>query len=273
MEGPFVQPMSELTRDPNRVDVWITFVDRIHDAHLLRAYEQMLDGDERRRHARLHFENDRHRYLVTRALVRTTLSRYGRRAPTDWSFSRNEYGKPHVAKGASDVPGLSFNVSHACNLAVLAIAWNRSVGIDVENVAGRRSAVFDIGQRYFSEIEAAALLAQPLGRRDECFCEYWTLKEAYIKARGMGLSIPLDRFAILIDDANVALLTSPDVDDDAARWHFWQLRCSEDYVVAVCAECPDECGSAPRLSYRGIVPLDSEQPPDMALVRSGRGER
>jgi 4'-phosphopantetheinyl transferase len=268
-----MQQLSEPTRDPNRVDVWIAFINNIHNERVLRAYEEMLDLEERRRHASFHFENDRHRYLVTRALVRTTLSRYAERTPADWSFSRTDYGKPHVANGASDVQGLSFNVSHAGNLAALAIAWNRSVGIDVENVAGRRSAVFDIAKRYFSGIEAAALSAQPRGRRHDRFFEYWTLKEAYIKARGMGLSIPLNRFTMLIDDASVALLTAPGVDHDAARWHFWQLRCSADYVVAICAECPNDCCAAPQLSCREVVPLESEQPSDITLVRLGRGER
>ncbi len=252
-------------RQQDRIDVFCAFPDAIRDESLLRQYRRILSDDERRREERFHFTADRHRYLVTRALVRTTLSRCAPVAPEDWSFSANEYGKPQVANDASTIRGLMFSISHARNLVVLALAWHGRLGIDVETPYMGRSAM-EVAGHFFAPIEVETLSAQPPELRSKRFVEYWTLKECYTKARGLGLSIPLDQFWFCLDGHSaVRLGVTPGLDDDASRWRFWQGRLL-DYTVAVCVEASET--SSMSLSFRQVVPLVSEQPIECESIRA-----
>src|SRR4051812_47398884 len=113
---------------PEHIDLWCVFFDEIDDPQLLDEYARLLTADERQQHGRFHFAADRHRYLVTRALVRTTLSRYVAIAPEQWSFVADAYGRPAITNLEPMVARLSFNVSHTRSLAVLAVACDRQIG-------------------------------------------------------------------------------------------------------------------------------------------------
>jgi 4'-phosphopantetheinyl transferase len=182
-----------LTLTADDVHVWHVVPELVSDPALLRRYETLMSPDERARHARFVFAADRHVFLIARALVRTTLSRYAAVEPQAWTFESGEHGRPEIA-GPQGVPPLRFSLSHTAGLVALAVALRVDVGIDVEGVR-TRAAGLDIARRFFAPAEADALEAMPPERQDRAFLEYWTLKEAFIKATGLGMSMPLASFA------------------------------------------------------------------------------
>jgi 4'-phosphopantetheinyl transferase len=220
------------------------------------GYRKLLSADERQREQRFHFERDRNRFLITRALVRTVLSRYEAVDPRDWVFTANAYGRPEIdvlRMGAAD---LCFNISHTVGLIVLGVTRGRALGVDVENLRARISPI-DTAKHVFSTTELATLARLPAGRQLDRFFEYWTFKESYIKARGMGVSIPLDKFSIQLEqDGLVDLEIEPELHDDPGRWQFWQIRPDRGYVLALCAERVTNLSSA--ISIRRMVSMDRE---------------
>ncbi len=245
-------PDGDAAADNADVDVWLAFYREIDDDRHLEALRGYLSAEEQARQARYHFADDRLRDLVTRAMVRLVLSRYAPVEPADWSFSSNAYGRPEIAVDHEAVRGLTFNVSHTAGLIALAVTRGRAIGVDVEH-ARARSVSTGIAEHFFAPMEVTALSRLPEERQQERFFEYWTFKEAYIKARGMGLSIPLDRFAISFpgEDA-VRLQVDPDLGDHAGRWSLSQYRPTAEHILAVCTECPS--GRAPRFRLRQTVP-------------------
>jgi 4'-phosphopantetheinyl transferase len=240
------------------IHLWLAFPDEIGDERLHSAYREMLDGAERKQEPRFYFPRDRRRYLVTRALVRTVLSRYVAVDPQEWIFSTNAYGRPYAVNAEARRASLSFNISHTHSLIVLGVTKSRALGVDVENVSAREASI-DVADRYFAAPEVEVLNAAPAHEQQDRFYEYWTFKESYIKARGMGLSLPLDKFSFHYpNERAVGISIDPELADDAARWQFWQLRPTPEHLVAVCAE---RLGArSPRLSVRQVVPLRSEKP-------------
>ena len=245
-----------LELDPNQIDLWFVFFDDIQDEHLLEQYRRLLTEEERHRQQRFYFPKDQRRYLITRALVRTVLSRYAPIAPKEWTFSTNAYGKPEIANDSNIARKLSFNVSHTQSLIVLGITYGRNLGVDTENIRIRK-APLEIARHFFSPAEAEALYALPLDMQHDRFYQYWTLKEAYIKARGMGLSIPLDQFSFRLQGADIQLSIDSRLNDEASRWRFWQFGLSAGYLTAICAEVSGN--SNLRLRLRKIVPLGDEE--------------
>jgi 4'-phosphopantetheinyl transferase len=244
--------------DPLRdVHVWCTFCDEIGDESLLEDYERLLSADERQRRSRFVFPRDRHRFLVTRALVRTVLSRYADVAPADWTFVVNTYGRPEIAARHPRAGILSFNVSHTPGLVVLGVGFGRALGVDTENVRALQ-APLEVAARFFAPTEVAALRALPEANQSRRFFEYWTLKEAYLKARSMGLALPLHGFAVrFIGDRGVTLSVDGEVAGAVSPWQLWQFSVAGDYLVAVCAG-RTEPGQA-RLVLKTVVPLRAEE--------------
>lgn len=264
---PVVADPGMLPLPSSEVHVWLAFYDAI-DEQLHDAYRAMLNDEERAQEPRFHFARDRRRYLVTRALVRTVLSRYVPIAPAAWTFSKNEYGCPAIANPAAGA--LSFNLSHTHSVIVLAVTRGRAVGVDVENVRDCAIPV-DIADRFFAPQEVAALNTVPPQNQQDRFFEYWTFKESYIKARGMGLSLPLDKFSFhYAGERDVALSIDAELGDDAARWQFWQFRPTPDYLVALCAERAGDRQST--VIIRQTVPLSSIEPVTYELMRTSDSE-
>jgi 4'-phosphopantetheinyl transferase len=252
--------------DENSIDVWLAFYHEIEDARLLASLRELLNEEERCREPRFHFAADRKRYLVTRALVRTVLSRYAEVAPKDWTFSSNDYGRPRIAEVHDAARGLSFNVSHTRGLIALGVTRGRELGVDVEHTTIREVSS-GIAERFFAPCEVDALATVPPDRRQDRFFEYWTFKESYIKARGMGLSIPLDGFGFHFPhERSVGLAIEPELGDDASRWAFWQYRPAPHYLLAICAERRD--AQAPRVVLRRTVPNLSDEFLALPLLRT-----
>ncbi len=256
-----------------RIDIWCAFCDSIADPVLLQRYRRLLTDAERAQQARFHFESDRHRYLITRALLRTTLSRYADMAPEDWTFVANAYGRPAIANAG--ITGLTFNLSHSRKLVVLAVVRGCELGVDTEDTL-TRAPPLEIADRFFAPEEVASLRALPERRQLQRFFQHWTLKESYIKARGRGLSLPLDQFAFhFADPDQVTLTVQPRMQDTADNWDFWQWWVApsegadgpaeaqpQQHMLALCVQRVR--GDAPQIVLREIVPFRSES--DLASV-------
>jgi 4'-phosphopantetheinyl transferase len=241
---------------PGEIHLWLSFYDEIADERLP-AYRELLAAEEKRKEQRFYFARDRRRYLVTRAMVRTVLSRYASIDPKAWIFSNGTYGRPEIANIEAKDEYLSFNLSHTNSLIALGVTRRRALGVDVENVVARDVSI-DIADHFFSPAEVVALAQVPKHQQKYRFFEYWTFKEAYIKARGMGLSLPLDKFSFAYPhDGAVEMTIAPELEDDPSHWQFWQFRPSPQYLVAVCAERISSRQSI--LAIRKIVPAANEE--------------
>jgi 4'-phosphopantetheinyl transferase len=250
----------------HEIHLWCTFFDEISDAALLSDYRCILTAGELEQERRFYFERDRRRYLITRAMVRTVLSRYAPVAPREWRFRENAYGKPGIDNDADAARRISFNLSHTHSAILLAVADGVALGVDVENVQAREVSA-DLAAGFFAPDEVAALSALPADRQQLRFFEYWTLKESYIKARGMGLSIPLDEFSFEFPAENAIRIHIAGTQNDLpSRWHFWQFQLAAEYLAALCVE---RVGAiCPTLALRKIVPLRGEHEMEYKPVRA-----
>ena len=255
-----------LELDPGQIRLWCAFPSEITDSRLLREYRSLLSEAEREQEPRFYFARDQLRYLVTRTLVRTVLSRYAPIAPRDWVFETNSYGRPSIANDCPAARTISFNLTHTDGLIMLAVGREHALGIDAENVVTRPVSV-DMADKFFAADEVTALRRLPQAKQPLRFMEYWTLKESYIKARGMGLSIPLDRFSFRFPhEEHIEIEIHPDQEDLPARWRFWQMRMGPQHVAAVCAERMQS--TPPELPATRIVPLVSEHRLDYTVLRA-----
>ncbi len=236
--------------DGGEAHVWYSIPEAIADDGLLRAYERLLSPDEAAAGRRFLSPNRRHVHLVTRALVRTVLSRYAAVDPSAWVFSRNAWGRPEVA-GPAVLGGVRFSLSHAPGCIACAVARDAEIGFDVEDTARRRSDRA-IAERFFSAREASALRATPDDLRPRRFLETWTLKEAYVKARGRGLSIPFDSFSVCPgDDGAIRAEFSPALADDPEAWRFRTVIVTPAHVAALAVRT----STLRRVVTRETVPL------------------
>lgn len=247
--------MPRLSLRDDHIDVWLVFTNDVAD-DLIAEYRQCLSAHERDRENRFHFPRDRRTHVITRALVRSVLSRYAEVDPAEWRFTANEHGRPGLASSGPTQLSISFNLSHAAGLIGLAVRQRLAVGIDIENVVLRR-APLDAAERFFAKEEVSALQAVPPPARQVRFFEYWTLKESYIKARGEGLGIDLDLFSFNLDaPPGVSLSMAATLGDTPARWSFWQFRPSADHIMSLCAE---RAPTSESLTIRRTVPLYHEE--------------
>jgi 4'-phosphopantetheinyl transferase len=200
----------------------------------LQSLRSLLAPDEVSRAQRFHFERDRASFIVARAVLRTILAAYLKLHPAQLRFRYNAYGKPALDDEASS--GLRFNLAHSHGLALYAVTRNREIGIDVEYMRAD-FAGDEIAERFFSAVEAIMLRALPFEQRTQAFFNCWTRKEAYIKARGEGLSFPLNSFDVsLIPGEQRVTLNVHENPSETARWSLWSLTPEEGYVAAVAVE-------------------------------------
>jgi 4'-phosphopantetheinyl transferase len=216
------------------VHLWAAFPDEWAASSRIASARDILDDGEIARMERFRFPGHRHLFLVSHLLVRTALSRYADLPPDAWRFTNDENGKPRIDPAAGPV-SLSFSLAHTAGLAVVALARGIDVGTDCERI-GRRMDAEGLSRRFFAREEVAALENLPPGRREERFPLYWTLKEAYVKALGLGLSHPLDSFAFrLTGKSPYRIDCSADDPQGPEKWRFALIEPRRSYVTAVCA--------------------------------------
>jgi len=244
--------------DLRQIHLWCAFCEAIQDEALLRRYSTLLSEPERQQQARFYFPHDRHRYLITRALTRTVLSRYADVAPRDWIFRASSHGRPEICNEHPAARLISFNISHSRQFVIIAVTRELPLGVDTEDCETREPPL-EIADRFFAPDEVSEMRSLPSQLQLRRFFQYWTLKESYIKARGLGLAIPLDQFSFHFQaERHVRLATNPSLEDPAERWRFWQFQVSAANMIAVCAQ---RLADGPQqLVLRQVVPLASEAP-------------
>lgn len=221
----------------NGVHVWYAFVPQ-WSAECAGCHFHLLDAQEQTRHAQLVFPEDRHRYLVTRVLARSVLSRYVPIRPQEWVFKRGQYGRPTIGNTHALCSSLQFSLTHTHGLVALAVAFGRAVGIDAENA--QCPAPMEVADPCFTAHERQAMAVLPDEERPDRFWKLWTLKESYCKARGMGLALPMDRFSMHFDEsAGISAAFDADIEDSPQRWQFTLLRPDALHTVALCHERVD----------------------------------
>ena len=223
------QPPDTLDSQPHQVDVWRIKLDL--SPATVKSLESTLSANEAQRAGRFRFPIDRERYIVAHGCLRSILACYLQCNPEELSFNTNEYGKP-TTEGYK----LEFNLSHSGAYVLVAITQAHKVGIDVEKIRSDME-IESMASRFFSPTEAAELRALPPEQRKLAFFNCWTRKEAYIKAQGLGLSLPLDSFDVSLAPNEPAILraTRPDT-EEASRWTLFSLEVDPHHAAALAAE-------------------------------------
>jgi 4'-phosphopantetheinyl transferase len=246
----------DLMLRPNDIHIWFAFQDEILEDSLLLAYIDLMSPDEGEQQQRFYFAKHRHQYLVSRALVRTTLSRYTGIDPRDLYFFKNDYGRPEIIFKGTTIP-LRFNLSHTDGLIACAVVLKDDIGMDVEKI-DRRGIDLECADRYFSQKEVSDLHQVQEKSKRERFFDYWTLKESYIKARGMGLSIPLDQFSFHVSEHKPLRISfHPELYDNPSQWQFYLFKPTPNHRAALSVRSNNE--DVFQLSIKKVVPLLGEE--------------
>ena len=209
---------------------------------LLDSYWALLSEAERQRNQRYRFQRDRNRDLLARALTRCVLAGFMSATPVELAFEAGEHGKPGFdflsMDGMEEWQSLAFNLSHAGDWVVLAVTRTRLVGVDIE-ASDRDNDVLQIADRYFFGRELEELQSFPAPEQRSRFFDYWTLKEAYMKARGEGISLGLDKFGFRLRDPGAITIALDDsLEDNPRRWQFALSTPVPDYRLAIAYENP-----------------------------------
>lgn len=194
----------------------------------------LLDDAERARCRRLHFQEDRGAFVAAHALLRRTLSEAEPVDPRVWRFSAPARGRPEIEAPAVR-PRLRFSLAHTARLVACAVTRDRDVGVDVERVFSRARAVA-LAERWFSSSEKRRLAGLPRDDAQAFFFDLWTLKEAYAKARGLGLRLPLDTASFHVEPGAPPVVSFPGGhDEDPRHWRFALLEPAPGFRLAVAA--------------------------------------
>lgn len=215
---------------PDELHLWRGSVDIVQscEAGLL----AMLSQDERARVGRFRLAPDRQRSLLARAMLRDILSSYLDCDPQQLRFTATAQGKPLLDSSVHASTGVRFSVSHSGGVVLLAFANQCDVGVDVERIRDDVEATA-IAERYFAEAEAAELRGMAAADRVRAFFRIWTRKEAYLKARGTGISGGLGRFRVSVTPDMAELLSDEDHPAEASNWHLQDVEPGPDYAAAV----------------------------------------
>jgi 4'-phosphopantetheinyl transferase len=231
-KGKWLKPGDDHTLREDEVHVWRIGLDWLPER--IAELEQGLSQDEREKAGRFHFAVDRKRYTVGRGVLRRLLARCLGTRPDELCFDYSRFGKPSLAAGFAQSQ-LQFNVSHSGDLVLIGLTFGRAVGIDIERTR-TDIAVEGIAERFFSPRERAALAALEPSQQIDGFFACWTLKEAYIKAHGEGLSLPLDGFDVSLLPGEARLLETRPDPAEAQRWVLRELEVGRGYQAALAVE-------------------------------------
>lgn len=215
-------------------DLWLCDIDTIHDPLLLACYRELLDDGELARMQRFVFPQDRHRLLVAHAMLRSVLSLYGDTAAATWRFVTGVHGKPALA-AETTLPDADFNLSHSGPFAVLAVSSGcRYTGVDIEFHRPARN-FHGLAERHFASSEAQRLHALGEPELSAEFYDIWTLKEAFVKAVGEGLTQSLGDFCFGFERASgwLDFDARSALEPDPAGWKFWCYRIDGPCSVAL----------------------------------------
>ena len=215
------------------VHVWLGQFE--HDSNGLHSNLELLSADERERMRRFHFQADRENFVFARSMLRILLASYLDASPAELRFLYSAHGKPSLRSPQSH--DLQFNLSHSGGKVLLAVCRGRRVGVDIEQVR-RDFDIEEISTQFFSAEERQALRRISTPLRHKAFFHCWTRKEAFVKARGDGLSCPLKAFDVSVDprDEQVSLVMRGDA-REIGSWELHSLNTLPEFAAAIALEC------------------------------------
>jgi 4'-phosphopantetheinyl transferase len=218
--------------DSNHAHLWCINTEEVIDLNILPHLLNILSDEEKLQQGRFYFEQDRLNYIVAHSFLRLCLSRYAGIAPAEWIFEKDKYGKPHTQNHINGFP-VKFNISHTQGYVACIIAVQHEVGVDVEYVSWDESKM-DIAKRYFHDDEFHDLNKLSCNELPKRFFKYWTLKESFIKAKGVGLSYDLNKFYFQFNDAQpVRIFFCDDLNDNPDEWNIYLFEVSPHHICAV----------------------------------------
>jgi 4'-phosphopantetheinyl transferase len=214
------------------IELYVGLIETVDTPGAYDACRRLLSTDEGECADRFMFDRHRRQYVFAHALLRLALSDVAPEvAPSDWSFAAGRYGRPFVAAPATPAAP-HFSLSHTAGCVACVVSGHEAVGIDLETVAPRDS-LLETAQDFFAPEEIAVLESLPTRDATERFFDYWTLKEAYLKARGIGLNLPLDRFAMQVAPGTIGVSFRPEIADDPKNWRFALSSPSSKHRLAI----------------------------------------
>jgi len=235
--------MANYSQNLTHALVWHLEPETIVDAGICDKLMQWLSDEERARMRRFHASHHRHAYLVSHALVRGALARELACDPGSLVFETNAFGKPDLVQPAS-TSRLEFNLSHTDGLCVVALSWHSRLGCDIEQL-NRPGLDVEIARRFFTPEESEEIASHHSEQQTHRLLSYWTLKEAYIKAEGKGLSMGLDTFYFsLIDSAPPRLMLKHGAQQPSAAWQFKQVILRDRFLFALAIAGKEELGES-----------------------------
>ena len=220
-------PLSSLQLTSNHVHVWMVDVpsNKVNEA----AFFSLLSEDEKERANKFRFEKDRLTYITAKATLRKLIAQYLNGKPNEITFQYNKQGKPSIV---SEI-GLKFNVSHSGEKVLIGFALNHEIGVDIE-YNKRKVKLEEVAKRFFSQTEYEKMIQIPESLWRNAFFNCWTRKEAFIKAKGGGLSIPLSQFEVTLQpNEKPELQIIRWNQEDVPNWDLQAFNCTEDYTGAV----------------------------------------
>ena len=230
----FNSPIKRKTLSDNDIHLWSINPQNIQDLTLLASLHTLLSPSEQEKVLRYRSSKAQHTALITRAFVRTLLSAYTDLSPQALTFSIAKHGKPELINSTSPI---KFNLSHNDQLIICAVCLTREIGCDIENTNRKISAV-PIAHRYFSAAEYQDIIHLPKCQQQTRFFEYWTLKEAFVKATGKGISQGLDTFSFEIEknaknkfNNNITLKGK-----NTSNWNSYLSYHITEHCIAVCVQ-------------------------------------
>ena len=229
-----IDERSLLSRLRDELHVWLLRPEMVTDEAVLAAYAASLSDAERARQQRFHSERDRQLFLVSHGMLRRVLSQYVDVAPPQWEFLPGAFGRPAIS-APDNLPPLRFNLSHTPGLVACVISLESDCGVDVERLRATRNPQA-IARKMFATSELAELDGRTGPDYLEWFFRYWTLREAYCKAIGLGIARAPKNFAFQVSSAgSIAIHFEPEDMDTASQWQFACLRPAGEHLVAVAA--------------------------------------
>jgi len=220
-------PKKNIKIENDEVHIWLASLNINRTG--VETLKKILSEDEIKRAEKFYFQKDRNHFIACRGTLRNILSFYLHIAPQEITFSYNSYGKPSLEKRE-----LSFNISNSHGMAIYGITCHRDIGIDIEHIPEDFSWK-EIVNNFFSEKEIRSLYQIPAHLQKKAFFNGWTRKEAYIKAKGKGLSIALDSFDVSLTPGEPAELLEVR-GEEKSRWFLKEIILAPDYVSAIAVE-------------------------------------
>ncbi len=219
----------EVVVDDNEIHLYLADVESV-TSDLFERYRAILSPEELERNERYRFQHSKNTDLLARAITRTTLSKYAPFQPEEWQFIKGEHGKPEIA---NPNVSLRFNLSHTRRYVALAVTKTFDIGVDIECIE-RNNDVLSIAEHYFAEQELNDLFQLPARSQEDRFFDYWTLKEAYMKARGEGLALGLGNFSFMLRQSKpITISFNQSLVDQAKDWLFWLSSLTIDHRLAL----------------------------------------